>query len=136
MEGITLEDLRRYQHLKEDIAAIEEELRSIYVSSPAPNDVIGGRASVSTPGDPTARKAMRAIERKEQLEQLLMEREKQSIRIEAFIDRLDDLHIAAIMRWHYILGLSWGQTCMKIYGYADSDICRKAVHRYFRQKEE
>lgn len=136
MEEITLEDLKKYQHLLEDIRAIEEELRTIYLQSPAPSEVAGGKASVSTPGDPTAQKAMRAIDRKEILEKLLQERDTQRTRIETFIDHLDDHHVAAIMRWHYILGQSWSQTCVRIYGYPDKDICRMTVNRYFKKKEE
>lgn len=135
MEEITLEDLRKYRHLLQDIRAIQEELRRIYLQSPAPSEVAGGKSSVPTPGDPTARKAMQAIERKDQLEKLLQERDIQRGRIEIFVDHLDDHHVAAILRWRYLLGYSWAETCMKMYGYPNSDICRMAVQRYFLGKD-
>lgn len=133
MEDITLEDLRAYRGLLEDIKAIEEQLRAVYVQSPPPREVVGGRSSVPTPGDPTARKAMEAIRIQEKLEKALREREIRRHQIEEYIEQLEDHHIAAIMRYHFIMGMTWAQTCLKIYGYADRDICRMAIHRYFEK---
>lgn len=135
MDDITLEDLRQYQGILEEIEAIRDEIRMIYIESPAPKEVIGGRSSVSTPGDPTARKAMKALERKERLENRERQLEDLQDRIEEYIDRMTDHHTAAIMRWHFIRGLTWRQTCSKVYGYPDPDICRMAVRRYFTSRE-
>lgn len=136
MEDITIDDLRAYRDLKVEIRAIRDEIRAIYIESPAPQEVVGGRSSVSSPGDPTARKALKAIERKERLEKKEKELQILIEHIEAYIDRMEDHHTAAIMRWHFIQGLTWRQTCVKVYGYADPDICRMAVHRYFKKEEE
>lgn len=135
MDDITLEDLRQYQDILEELEAIRDEIRMIYIESPAPKEVIGGRSSVSTPGDPTARKAMKALERKERLEARERQLEDLQDRIEEYIDRMTDHHTAAIMRWHFIRGLTWRQTCSKVYGYPDPDICRMAVRRYFTSRE-
>lgn len=135
MEEITIEDLRAYQGIKKEIEAIREEIRMIYIQSPGPKEVIGGRSSVSTPGDPTARKALKAIERRERLEIKETELEALQERIETYIDTMDDHHTAAIIRWHFIQGKSWRETCSRIYGYPDPDICRMAVRRYFKAKE-
>ena len=135
MEDITLEDLRQYQDILEELEAIRDEIRMIYIESPSPKEVIGGRSSVSTPGDPTARKAMKALERKERLENRERQLEDLQGRIEEYIDRMTDHHTAAIMRWHFIRGLTWRQTCSKVYGYPDPDICRMAVRRYFTSRE-
>lgn len=135
MDDITLEDLRQYQDILEELEAIRDEIRMIYIESPAPKEVIGGRSSVSTPGDPTARKAMKALERKERLENRERQLEDLQDRIEEYIDRMTDHHTAAIMRWHFIRGLTWRQTCSKVYGYPDPDICRMAIWRYFKSRE-
>lgn len=135
MDDITLEDLRQYQDILEELEAIRDEIRMIYIESPAPKEVIGGRSSVSTPGDPTARKAMKALERKERLENRERQLEDLQDRIEKYIDRMTDHHTAAIMRWHFIRGLTWRQTCSKVYGYPDPDICRMAIWRYFKNRE-
>lgn len=134
-EEITLEDLRQYQAMQKEIQALEAEIMAVYIASPGPKENVGGKSSVRTPGDPTARKAMRAIERKERLEKKKQELEGLIDRIDSYIDHMKDHHTAAILRWHFIRGLSWRQTCSKIYGYPDPDICRMAVWRYFRTKE-
>lgn len=135
MDDITIEDLRQYQDILEELEAIRDEIRMIYIESPAPKEVIGGRSSVSTPGDPTARKAMKALEKKERLENRERQLEDLQDRIEEYIDRMTDHHTAAIMRWHFIRGLTWRQTCSKVYGYPDPDICRMAIWRYFKNRE-
>lgn len=135
MDDITLEDLRQYQGILKEIEAIREEIRMIYIESPAPKEVIGGRSSVSTPGDPTARKAMKALEAMERLEAKERALEMLQRRIDDYIDRMTDHHTAAIMRWRFKRNKTWSQVCQKMYGYPDPDICRKAVERYFKRQE-
>lgn len=134
-EEISIEDLRQYLAIRKEIQALDDEIRAIYIESPGPKENVGGKSSVRTPGDPTARKAMRAIERKEKLEAKRTELEEIIDRIDAYIDSMRNHHVAAIMRWHYVRGLSWRQTCVKIYGYPDPDICRMTVWRYFKNKQ-
>lgn len=134
-EEITVEDLRQYQAIVKEIQALEAEIAAIYIESPGPKENVGGRASVRSSGDPTHRKALRAIERKEKLEKKQQELEGLIDRIDSYIDHMTDHHVAAIIRWHFVRGLSWRQTCVKIYGYPDPDICRMTVWRYFKSKE-
>ena len=135
MDEITWEDLQHYQGLKAEIKSIEYEIREIYVQSPGPREVVGGASSVPSSGDPTARKAMRIIERRERLEARLRELEEMTDRIEMFIDTMEDHHKAAIMRWHFIQGKSWRETCSEVYGYPNPDTCRMEISRYFKAKE-
>lgn len=133
---ITIEDLRAYAAMKAAVKALEEELETVYNSSPAPKDVIAGKASVRTPSDPTAMKARIAGELQDRIQQKKAEMEVKLHQIEQFSADVDDPIIGSIIRWHYIRGLSWSQTCFKVYGYPDQDTCRKAVKRYFKHKEE
>lgn len=140
MGRITKEDLEQYRGLLKSIEAEEEELRTIYIESPPPKEVIGGRASVSTPGDPTARKAMKAIERREQLETLIAEKEAKAAAIRMFVDTIeDDYIVAAMMRFYYIMGKTWGETAKEMngqrYGRYTADNCRMKVNRYFRKMD-
>lgn len=134
---VTLEDLRRYQDLKRNIASIEAEIQSLYypVSSPSGSPIISGKSSVRSAGDPTAA-AYRDIEkRKEKLKLLQSELQERADKIYAFVDNMDDHHMASILRYHFLIGLTWAQTSEKVYGYVDGDICRNAVKRYFRKKD-
>ena len=140
MDDITRDDLIQYRHIVKEIESIRAEIETIYAESPPPKEVIGGRSSVSTPGDPTARKAMKAIEARERLEAREKELQDLKDRIDNYILSLEDHHIAAIIRWHYILGKSWRETGVEVYGskeygYRNADNCQKAVQRHFEKKE-
>ena len=73
--------------------------------------------------------------KKAQLEAKQAELEKLIDRIDAFINEVDDHHVAAIMRIHFVVGKTWRATCKEIYGYADPDICRDAVRRYMEKRK-
>lgn len=136
MDDITKEDLRLYLYRKQMVKILEQELEGIYVSSPAPKEVQGGKSSVRNPSDPTAMKVRIHGEMEDQLLRKKEELEDMTRRIEQFTAEIDDQIIGPIIRWHYIRGLSWAQTCMKVYGYPDGDVCRKAVIRWFKRREK
>lgn len=136
MEDVTFEDLRKYRERKEWARILREDIEANYLSSPAPAEVKGGKSSVHTPGDPTKNKAMRAVEMKQRLEKLMLILEEQTARIERFTAEIEDQLVGAAIRYHYIRGLSWGRTSIKIYGtdlYKDS--IRMAVVRYMRGRD-
>ena len=135
MDDVTKEDLRLYLYRKQMIKILEQELEGVYVSSPGPKEVQGGKSSVPNPSDPTAMKARIHSEMEDRLLAKKAELEEMTQRIERFTAEIDDQIIGPIISWHYIRGLSWAQTCMKVYGYPDGDVCRKAVIRYFKKRE-
>ena len=136
MEEITLEDLREYQRLKQSIKTLEAEIMAVYVESPGPKTNTQGRSSVRTPADPTATKARKAIQLKEKLEQKLTEIRQQTERIERYTLQIEDVQIGAMIRAHYIRGLTWEETTLQLYGYPDRFYCHKRVRRYFEKMEE
>lgn len=133
---IGLEDLRKYQDIKENLKSIRAEIESLYspVSS-APMTSDGAGRSLN-PGDPTARAVHEILKRKDKLETLEKELTAMAKRVTDYVDGMTDHHTAAIIRYHFIIGLSWSQTCRRIYGYPDPDICRIAVKRYFQKRTE
>jgi len=133
MDEITLEDLRQYRAIRAEISSIEAEVESLYypVSSPP---LMSESGHGSGPSDPTV-KAFHQIERdRERLDKKHAELVHQQIRIDRWLDKLENRHIAAIIRLHFIVGLSWRQTCLRVYGYPDPDICRMAVKRFFEKQ--
>lgn len=136
MEEITLEDLREYQRLKQSIRTLEAEIVAVYVESPAPKTNTAGRSSVRTPADPTATKARKAIQLRDRLEQQLAELRRKTDRIEQYTLQIEDVQIGAMIRAHYIRGLTWEDTTLQLYGYPDRFYCHKRVRRYFEKREE
>ena len=132
---MTIEKLEAYKALAATVEAIETEIATLYNPISSPN----GRETIGAPGsgtsDPTAQSAMRIIALKEKLSE---ERENMYAVIEEIEDWLlncPDPEIVSIVRWHYLLGLNWKQTTMKIYGYPDYQYCRKKIMRFFGREK-
>lgn len=126
---MNIETLESYYGAYSNIAAIEEEIKQLYnpIRSPI------GNTGNKEPGDPTARSAMRIIQLRDKLES-----EKTRLlglvdEIEQWLLTVEDSEIVSIIRWHYVLGLNWKQTNMKVYGYPDYFYSRQKVIRYFEK---
>lgn len=135
MNKITLQDLRDYRAINESIRAIEAEIESLYfpISSPPLTSDGAGKSSVRPASDPTAAAFHRIEADRERLSRKMAELEEMKSRIDLWLDDLEDQHISAILRWHFILGKSWRETAALMYGYPDAEICRKAIKRFFEE---
>ena len=134
---ITREDLEQYQHIKAEIRAIEDQITKIYLSSPPPRDVTGGRSSVSAPGNPTERKALEAEEKKRKLEERQHALELFQARIERFVDyECEDPTVRAVIRCHYLNGRTWAQTSWICFRSANKSTSQMVINRYFKENNE
>lgn len=128
---MTIETLEEYRGIVSEMKAIEMEIDALYDVRKSPT----GRESfgASGPGDPTGRSAMKIIEMKEKLLSKQEEWSAAVISIEQWLNTVDDAEIRSIIRWRYILGLSWKQTGKQVYGYPYAgDACRMRIKRFFR----
>ena len=132
---ITLADLENFKGLSSELEALVEERHWTYfpVSSPNGREVIGQRGnSVSDPTSAALRKLEKLDERIEK------KRSEVADRLEAILDWLDsveDAELRAIIHWHYLKGLDWQKTNLKVYGYRSYQACRKRVMRYFGREK-
>ena len=134
---ITREDLEQYQHIKAEIRAIEDQITKIYLSSPPPREVTGGRSSVSAPGNPTERKALEAEEKKRKLEERQHALELFQARIERFVDyECEDPTVRAVIRCHYLNGRTWAQTSWICFRSANKSTSQMVINRYFKENNE
>ena len=134
---ITREDLDNYQKIKAEIRAIEDQITRIYLSSPAPREVTGGRSSVTAPGNPTERKALEAEEKKRHLEERKQALELFQARIERFVDfDCDDAQVRAVIRCHYLNGRTWTQTSWICFRSTNKSTSQMVIKRYFRENNE
>ena len=134
---ITREDLEQYQHIKAEIRAIEDQITRIYLSSPAPREVTGGRSSVTAPGNPTERKALEAEEKKRKLEERQHALELFQARIERFVDyECEDPTVRAVIRCHYLNGRTWAQTSWICFRSANKSTSQMVINRYFKENNE
>ena len=134
---ITREDLDNYQKIKTEIRAIEDQITRIYLSSPAPREVTGGRSSVTAPGNPTERKALEAEEKKRKLEERQHALELFQARIERFVDyECEDPTVRAVIRCHYLNGRTWAQTSWICFRSANKSTSQMVINRYFKENNE
>lgn len=132
---ITLADLENFKGLSSELEALVEERHWTYfpVSSPNGREVIGQRGnSVSDPTSAALRKLEKLDERIEK------KRSEVADRLEGILDWLDtveDAELRAIIHWHYLKGLDWQKTNLKVYGYRSYQACRKRVMRYFGREK-
>ena len=132
---ISIKDLEAYRGLSAELGALEAMRQWAYypVSSPNGREQIGQRGnSVS---DPTAQAVAKLAKIDERIAAKREELAVQLERILEWVDSIDDAGIRAMIRWHYIQGLDWGKTCMKVYGYHSYHTCRSAVLRYMGVKK-
>lgn len=130
---MTIDKLEQYYGISSGIEAIEQEIATLYNPISSPAGKTDGSFS-STPGDPTARTAMRIIQLREKLEQ---ERERLmdlAEEIEQWLTTVSDTEIVSIIRWHYLLRCNWRVTNLKVYGYPDYFYSRQKVIAYFKRE--
>lgn len=134
MDTITIKDLESYRGLSAELGALEAMRRWAYypVSSPNGHESIGQRGnSVSNPTEQALHKLEKIDER------IAVKRDELAVQLEKilnWVDTIEDPTIRAMIRWHYIQGLDWGKTCLKVYGYHSYHTCRNAVMRYMGVK--
>lgn len=128
-DSMTIEELESYRGILSEMKALELEIDALYDprKSPTGHEGAGG----SDPGDPTGRSAMRIITLKEKLIAQQEQWSNTALTIESWLSTVDDPEIRSIVRWHYILGLSWKRTSLKVYGRGDYYVARKRIYRFF-----
>lgn len=127
---MTKEDLEKYQGLSAEVNAIEYEIAQLYVPIGSPN----GKETMTisnVPSNPTEKNALLIIQKKKELERLKEQLYEHVVYIEDWLLTVEDHEIRSIIRWHYLLGLNWKQTNLKVYGYPDYDYSRKKIDRFF-----
>ncbi len=131
---MTIEELEDFKGLSTEVQAIQHEIDSLYNPVCCPNGKTGGGHS-NTPSAPTERAVGRILDLKEKLEATQDELAREMETIEHWLEDVSDAEIRSIIRWHYLLGLDWRRTNMKVYGYPSYYACRKRIMRFFGKEE-
>lgn len=122
--------LRNYAKLMMELKSIRQEINTLYKPVGSPKLTNDGAKNYSLPSSPTER-ALRMIERlRAQEERKLAEIEAQLQEVNDWIDKIDDPEVRAIVRYHYLQGLSWNATSKAMYGIDAGDAVRKKFNRF------
>lgn len=131
-KGITITDLEAFRGLSAEVEALQKEREWLYYPVVSPN----GREQIGQKGNSVSDPTANAVSKLASLDKKIAERTEriteQLADIEEWLDTIPDkdAHIRSAIRWHYLLGLDWGKTNVKIYGYHSYQTIRKAVHKY------
>ena len=129
---MTIEELEEFKGMRAEVMAIQREIETLYAPISSPNGHTDGGHS-TTPGNPTERAAMMIMERKAALESKVMAMQEHLESIESWLETVEDSKLRACIRWHYLNGLNWKQTNVRVFGYPNPYRARKKVMRYFEK---
>jgi hypothetical protein len=132
---MNIEELEQFRGMKAECDMIKAEIEALYNPVASPNGKTEPGHS-STPGNPTEQAAFRIMERKRVLEQKQTEMLHRLAEVERWLDTVPDAQMSALLRCYYILGNTWKQTSVRIYGYPCPQRAHQRVHRFFGSDEE
>lgn len=128
--------IKTLEQLQKDIQTLrilQKKKEMLYYPVHSPHSETGVRNTSRS--DPTAG-ALRKIERvNDQISDCMVKIADELSTVETWLETVEDGHIRAAIRWHYMVGLDWGKTCRKVYGYQNYHTCRSAVYRYLGLKK-
>lgn len=127
-----IETLNQYRIIVSNINAIQSEIDSYYspIASPNGNLNVGGGKSVPDAGNPTERAVFKILELKQKREDEQKRLEDIIGEIDLWLEKIIDLEVKGIIRWHFIIGKSWIDTSKELYGFPNRDYCRRKFYAY------
>lgn len=135
VEEVTLEDLENLRGLRAELEALDKERNDAYLPyAGGLGDGIGG-ARGNEPSNPTERAAFRAMRLSEEIDIRMDEIAEKIDRVSAWISAIPSSELRAIIHNYYILGYTWSDTCLHVYGYRSRQACRIRVMRYFGKEK-
>lgn len=130
---MTLETLNQYAYLRSSIEAIEKQVQDKYYPYKSPNghEVIGSPSR--NPSNQTERNGIEAGELNDIIDAKRKELLALLIEIESWLDTIKDAELESIVRWRFILCLTWKATSVRVYGYPNADRARKKLERFLKK---
>lgn len=122
---VTRGDLRRYGQMDDELKSLDEMIEAANNTYKSPQLTSTGAGRPRDPSDPVAR----ALDRKDRLRQNRVDLMKDMVRIEQFVESIEDLTERTICRYHYLMRFTWEDTCFRLPQYSSA----KAVADYDRK---
>ena len=129
---ITRDDLRGYQRMKIALEELDDEIRESYNTYRSPQFASDGSQKQLSANSPTER-ALRHTEALEGKRDRLL---KRMGTIDEYVDGIDDYLVQAIVRDHYIRGLTWEATCRHLRKHENKSSVIRLVDVYMEQRRQ
>lgn len=128
---VTLKDLEQYRALYTEMTAIDLQIKSLYNTYHSPSFSNEGGFSYSDKSN-----VEMAVSRIMELEEKFNIKKNNLINkatnIEKWLETVSDQYVRACIRYHYMLGYTWRETTIKVYGGNNNDQnSKRVVRRYF-----
>lgn len=124
-------DLQDYRQLNTLLSEIDEEIADAYNTYKSPawrNDGAQKQISADSPTE-------RALNRIRHLEEYRCRTYQKVLEIETFVDCIDEYLVQAVIRDHYMRGLTWEATCRHLLKHASKSAAIKLVDDYFEERQ-
>lgn len=132
---MTLEDLENFKGMIAELKALDQEREDAYLPYSGGWAESTGAARGNEPSNPTERAAFRILRLTEQINQRREEIAEKLDWISEWISELPSAELRAIIHNYYILGYTWSDTCLRVYGYRSRQACRVRVMRFFGKEK-
>lgn len=133
---MNIETLDQFRGMVSECAVLQAEIEAFYNTVASPNGRTDAGHS-NTPGNPTERAVMdNILPMQKVLERKRAEMLAELASVEEWMDTVPDAKMRALLRCYYILGYTWKQTSIRIYGYPCPQRAHQKVRRYFGKDEE
>ena len=133
---MTIDELKGYRALDSEIQAIKRQVASLYNTYHSPSMTSDGASHQLSSQSPTEIALHKIDELKQLYSDKEIERLDNKIRIERWLETINDSAIRTSIRLHYHQGTSWKETTYIIYeDRARESTTKTAVYRFFRRKD-
>lgn len=129
-----IELLEEYRKNTEILVELQRKKQSLYrnIHSPCGSVTRGKR---NTHSDPTKSAVNKISKVDAEIAQYTEYIADQLSMIEDWLQTVPDANVRACVRWRYLCGLDWSETCKKVYGYYNYHTARTAVYRFLGLKK-
>lgn len=127
----TIQELKQYQAMQHELASIQAQIAFAYKPISSPPLTSDGSQYGGLPGNPTERAVAQIAKLNRMYEEKLQEIAERLQQIEEWLSGVDDAEFRSIVRWHFMQGLSWGNTSKKINKFYSNDAARKKFDRVY-----
>ncbi len=127
---MTLEQLENYRGLVAEVSLLSQQIENLYNTYHSPSFSSSGsfNGETKSPVEEAVKKIMlldsEYLKKKNEMSD-------EALKIENWLNTVDDAFIRACIRCHYMLGYTWKETSEKVYGNNSYYNARKSVYRYF-----
>lgn len=129
MDKVTKQDLEQYMAMKDEIRVLQLEIKN----GCSTTDSVQGSMTEYPYIQRVVKIQGRDHARAQRLDRQIEKLQEKCANIEQYVDDIKDYRLRAIIRQHYLKGLTWDQAVAQMGTTMSWDAARKRVERFFQE---